>query len=57
MQLASPVSTMTSYTSGGTAQRIQASAVVTYQGPDSSDNARRTTYCNSCCKYQEWFCS
>ena len=36
---ASPVSAITAYTSGGTAQRIQASAVVTYQGPDSSDNA------------------
>ena len=35
----SPVSAITAYTSGGTCQRIQASAVVTYQGPDSTENA------------------
>ena len=36
---ASPVSALTTYTSGGSVQRIQASGVVTYQTPDSTDNA------------------
>ena len=50
------ISTMTSYTSGGTVTRQQASGVVTFQGHLNTCN-RRTTYCNSYCKYQEWFCS
>jgi hypothetical protein len=33
------IATMTSYTSGGTVTRLQASGVVTYQGPDSTVNA------------------
>lgn len=35
----SPVSAITAYTSGGTVQRVQASAVVSYQYPDNADNA------------------
>ena len=34
-----PVGTLTTYTSGGTVQRIQATAVVTYQAPDNPDSA------------------
>ena len=33
------IATLTSYTSGGTVTRLQASGVVTYQGPDSTENA------------------
>ena len=35
----SPVGAITAYTSGGQVQRIQASAVVTYQTPDDPDSA------------------
>ncbi len=34
---ASPVGALTAYTSGGTAQRLQASGVVTYQTPDNTE--------------------
>jgi hypothetical protein len=35
----SPVSAITAYTSGGTVQRIQATAIVSYQYPDNAESA------------------